>query len=91
MPNFNRKGPCGTGPMTGRKMGKCNPENTDKTVDEMINNQGENAQKGQGLRRGLKQNGNRGFIARCRNVFGNSQQNGCGQGMGKRNRKNNIN
>ncbi len=24
---MNRKGPLGDGPMTGRKMGRCNPEN----------------------------------------------------------------
>lgn len=27
MPGFNGKGPEGEGPQTGRKMGKCNPNN----------------------------------------------------------------
>lgn len=27
MPGMNRKGPLGDGPMTGRKMGRCNPGN----------------------------------------------------------------
>jgi hypothetical protein len=29
MPGFNRKGPQGQGPLTGRGMGKCNPGNRD--------------------------------------------------------------
>ena len=32
MPNLNRKGPNGEGAMTGRKLGKCNPENKGKTT-----------------------------------------------------------
>jgi len=27
MPGFDRRGPNGEGSMTGRKMGRCNPEN----------------------------------------------------------------
>lgn len=38
MPGLNRKGPLGEGPMTGRKMGRCNPENRGKTDDEIIEN-----------------------------------------------------
>jgi hypothetical protein len=38
MPNLNRKGPNGEGAMTGRKMGKCNPENKGKTDEEIIQN-----------------------------------------------------
>ncbi len=38
MPGLNRKGPLGEGSMTGRKMGRCNPENRGKTDDEIIQN-----------------------------------------------------
>lgn len=31
MPGFNRLGPLGEGPMTGRKMGRCNPPNSEKS------------------------------------------------------------
>jgi len=34
MPGFDRQGPNGEGPMTGRKMGRCNPDNIDKPVSE---------------------------------------------------------
>jgi len=36
MPGLNRKGPSGEGPMTGKKMGLCNPENKGKTEEEII-------------------------------------------------------
>jgi len=89
MPNFNRKGPHGSGQLTGRKMGKCNPENKDKTIDEIIKMQGANFQNGQGLRRGFKQKNNQSFISRFFNIFNNTQQNGYGQGMGRGNCKKN--
>ena len=89
MSNFNRKGPENCGAMTGRKMGKCNPENKNQTEEEIFKMRAENNKTGQGLRRGLKLNSNQGFIANCFKIFGNSQKKGCGQGMGMRNRKNN--
>lgn len=57
MPGLNRKGPLGEGPMTGRKMGRCNPENRGKTDDEIIQNrilESSETKKGMGwgLRRG---------------------------------------
>lgn len=36
MSALNRKGPNEEGPMTGRRMGRCNPENKGKTEDEII-------------------------------------------------------
>lgn len=44
MPGFDRTGPRGQGSQTGRRMGKCNPENTNPT---------EEIQRGRGLGRGL--------------------------------------
>lgn len=32
MPGFNGRGPYNEGSMTGRKMGRCNPENRNKPV-----------------------------------------------------------
>lgn len=37
MPGLNRKGPEGQGSQTGRKMGKCNPNNN---MDDLNNNEG---------------------------------------------------
>ena len=36
MPRLNRKGPEGTGPMTGRGMGRCNPANRGMENDEIL-------------------------------------------------------
>ncbi len=36
MPGLNRKGPQGKGPGTGRKMGRCNPDNKGKTDEEIL-------------------------------------------------------
>jgi len=36
MPNLNRKGPNGEGAMTGKKKGKCNPENKGKTDENIL-------------------------------------------------------
>ena len=38
MPGLNRQGPQGEGPMTGRRMGRCNPDNKGKTDDEILQN-----------------------------------------------------
>lgn len=71
MPNLNRKGPNGEGAMTGRKLGKCNPENKGKTDEEimrdrvMMPGQG----RGQALGQGLS--------------FGQGKGQGLGQGRGK--------
>lgn len=36
MPNLDRKGPNGEKAMSGRKLGKCNPENKGKTDEEIL-------------------------------------------------------
>lgn len=64
MPQLNRRGPEGTGPMTGRGMGRCNPENKGKLDEEILQsrmelkpeqeNRSESARgTGSGLRCGL--------------------------------------
>ena len=40
MPQLNRRGPEGTGPMTGRGMGRCNPENKGKLDEEILQQRG---------------------------------------------------
>lgn len=38
MPGLNRRGPNGDGPMTGRRMGRCNPDNKGRTDEEIMQN-----------------------------------------------------
>jgi hypothetical protein len=52
MSGLNRKGPEGEGPMTGRRMGHCNPENKGKTDQEILQNRMSSLQPGQGQGRG---------------------------------------
>lgn len=40
MPNYDRTGPQGEGSLTGRQMGKCNPENKDTEPDDSTPGQG---------------------------------------------------
>ncbi len=40
MPAFNRQGPNGEGPMTGRRMGRCNPEKKGEISDDLLQRQG---------------------------------------------------
>lgn len=50
MPGLNRKGPLGEGPMTGRRMGRCNPENKGKNEDEIMQDRNMDAPgKGRGF------------------------------------------
>jgi hypothetical protein len=37
MPGLNKSGPTGQGPLTGRRMGKCNPSDKIKTDDNVKN------------------------------------------------------
>ncbi len=61
MPSLNRKGPNGEGAMTGRRMGRCNPDNKGKTDNEILqtrtslppDNQAGNDGQGRGHGRGL--------------------------------------
>lgn len=71
MPGLNRKGPAGEGAMTGRRMGRCNPENRDKTVEEIAQKREVETEKGRGF--GL------GFGHRN----GAGQGKGLGQGKGR--------
>ena len=88
MPNLNRKGPNGEGSMTGRKMGKCNPENKGKTDEEILydkrmpslseTSMGFGQGRGLGFGRGQGRGQGRGL------GFGRGQ----GQGLGKGFRRN---
>jgi len=42
MPNLDRTGPQGQGPMTGRRMGRCSNNKTTKTSDTTEKSTGEN-------------------------------------------------
>lgn len=53
MSGLNRKGPQEEGPMTGRRMGHCNPENKGKTDLEILQNRMSSLQPGQGRGLGL--------------------------------------
>lgn len=86
MPGLNRKGPRGEGAMTGRKLGKCNPENKGKTDDEIMRDrvfssgQEQGGSKGQGAGQGLGQRANQGIGQN--NGFGFGRGRGLGLGMG---------
>lgn len=71
MPGLNRKGPNGEGAMTGRRMGRCNPENRGKTVEEIAQNRENATEKGHGFGLGL---GHR---------HGAGQGKGLGHGQGR--------
>ena len=68
MPGLNNRGPLGEGPMTGRRMGRCNPDNKGKTDDEILQNRDSSQQPGRGLAGGPRFRGGHGL--------------GRGQGMG---------
>ena len=53
MPGLNRKGPQGEGPMTGKRMGRCNPDNKGKTDDEILQNKDSSLEPSRGLGCGL--------------------------------------
>lgn len=73
MPGLNRRGPHGDGPMTGRKMGRCNPDNQGKTDDEILQNKDFSQELGQGMGRSFG--------------FGFARgQGGRGRGLGRQNR-----
>lgn len=71
MPGLNQTGPTGQGPRTGRRMGRCNPDNKGKTDDEILQNRNSTVEPGQGMGRGLG--------------FGRGQG-GPGRGLGRQNR-----
>lgn len=53
MPGLNRRGPNGNGPMTGRRMGRCNPDNKGKTDDEILQNRDSSLEPEQGMGHGF--------------------------------------
>jgi hypothetical protein len=62
MPGLNRRGPNGEGPMTGRKMGRCNPDNKRKTDDEILQSRnGTNQRQGYFFGRELGRGKGQGF------------------------------
>jgi len=76
MPGLNRKGPNGEGTMTGRRLGRCNPDNKGKTEEEILQSRNSSTPteqvEGRGQGRG--------------HGFGKGL--GLGQGMGRRFRGN---
>jgi hypothetical protein len=49
MPGLNRRGPNGEGAMTGRRQGRCNPENKGKTEEDILKSRESIAPRGRGL------------------------------------------
>ena len=84
MPGFNKQGPMGQGPMTGRKQGRCTnfgAGRTSQTTNETENTETPANQNiaGQGF--------GQGFGRRCGKGMGRGMgRNGGGQGMGRQNR-----
>lgn len=74
MPGLNRRGPNSVGPMTGNKMGRCNPDNKGKTDDEIIQSKSTVSQPDQRMGRGRGRGMGKGM--------------GLGRGMGMRFRGN---
>lgn len=81
MPRFNKKGPMGDGPMTGRKMGRCTNYGIGRR--NQINQENDNIERpvnddsqGRGFGRGLGRRMGRGMA----NGMG---QNRGGRGMGR--------
>ena len=83
MPGLNRKGPNGEGPMTGRRMGRCNPDNKGKTDDEIIQDRMSSSSANQEM--GYGQGRGRGFGR----GFGARGGLGRGRGMSMRFRRSN--
>jgi hypothetical protein len=69
MPGLNSRGPLGEGPMTGRSMGRCTPENKGKSEEEILQNRDSSRKPGQGFSRGPR--------------FGHGNGFGRGLGMGR--------
>jgi hypothetical protein len=74
MANLNRKGPQNEGPMTGRKLGHCNPENKGKTDAEIYAQRESGNQSRCGMQQRKRnhslQSSNNGFMRKCKRFFG---------------------
>ncbi len=55
MPGFSGTGPQGVGPMTGRGMGKCNPQNSANISNPFVFGRGMGFGRGRGFGRGFGQ------------------------------------
>jgi hypothetical protein len=77
MPNFDRTGPMGEGAMTGRRMGRCNPENKGLSRENLLDKEENQDMPVRGMGMG---NGFRGGRAMQRG------RRGLGRGLGRRNR-----
>jgi hypothetical protein len=69
MSGLNNRGPLDEGPMTGRRMGRCNPDNKGKTDDEILQNRDSSLQPGLRFGHGLG--------------LGGGPRLGGGQGLGR--------
>ncbi len=57
MPGFNGTGPEGKGPLTGRRLGRCNPDNNKSNTDNPESDFPANAGRGRGYGRGFAAGG----------------------------------
>lgn len=78
MPGFDRTGPEGQGSQTGRKMGKCNPNNqgTNEQLDVNETPSGFGRRYGRGMGKGFG--------------FGRGAGRSAGRGLGRRNGRGNA-
>lgn len=74
MPGLNRRGPNSEGAMTGRRMGRCNPDNKCKTDDEIFSARGSIMQS--------SEVNNRLFGKGSGRRLGRGHGQGSGQGLG---------
>jgi len=85
MPNLNRRGPEGEGPMTGRKMGRCNPDNKGKTNEQIMQERGAsnstNTNQSQRLGEGLGNGLGRGLCKGLGRGLGQGLTGGRGRGL----------
>ena len=83
MPGFDRKGPNGEGPKTGRGLGKCNPERDNELNmedDELRGGRGRRFQFGQGWWKGRGRGA--GLGRRADRGTGGGTGGGTGRGFG---------
>ena len=73
MPNFDKTGPDGKGPMTGRKMGNCSQKNN--STDNQNMPSGRMNGRGMGCGRRRQCSFREGFRKFCRRFSGNNQNN----------------
>jgi hypothetical protein len=90
MANFNHKGPENQGSQTGRKLGKCNPDNKGLTEEEIINKNANQPQQGARRQANNISSSEMENDTRPRNGIGRGRglgkSSGKGRGIGKGNR-----